>query len=786
MEALPEGLIESILLSESSDSRFEKFCAELYERSENITLLPTSSTYDRGRDAISLSPSRGSHAVVICATLNKDIDDKVRSDLLRISGTTDPDRLIYCSSQRLTEHKKDQLEAEIRKVLKPSCSAAMQGCVQIGKLSARFPEVFQKFYQAEISTLRNTLLAFQHGEESVEKTGLRLALITAGSDDARALRKNISKRAVLDVLRQYGQVTPGKVAVVLSADLRLPKTLDENFIISILSEMVEQKLVEVVGGAYVFTEKGREEAEAIPKSALENFAAGRGLIRLSLQQLTGIAFAEAQFETLWSTLLDVLGEVFYSNGLHIILAVNELIAGEQATAEPKTEALDTLLRAGAKRIGALMSSPEQGREVEQAVIDLFTERKGEAFEWLSHVCERFVGLCSLGLEANSSDEIRKVLTRNRFVLDSDILITLMCEGEPDHKVARDLIGDFRKRGGKVLTSSVILEEVAHHAWISERDFRATEHLLGKLAPHERRRYVDNAFARTFHALARSRADAKKWSVYIQQFRGTSSSDYTRVLRVLKSELAIGILPLSGSDGLTGRIAQYLRDTILASGAADQEFLPKKLLDKTNRDAAVLASIAQARGHIAESGQQGSIVLLSSSRLLDRAYESFRADLGYPKAVISLGAFSYLLSLLPNVSLGAGTLRRALFEFGKSAHMPDTERLALRVIRGVDEFDLPFARRVTLRDRLEENLYSEASKLGMKVSVTRAKFEEADPKIEPASLLVKSLQQMAISDSRASEAAEAQRKIRVLYGKIQDLEEDLASAMEKLNVELNEQ
>ena len=126
MESLPPPLVESILLSETNDTRFERLCLELYQASEGITLLPTSVTYDRGRDAISISHSRGSHAVVLCASLNKKIDEKVGADLARLSSTTRPERLIYCSSQSLSEDKCDHLNAQIRGLLPSTSSALVQ------------------------------------------------------------------------------------------------------------------------------------------------------------------------------------------------------------------------------------------------------------------------------------------------------------------------------------------------------------------------------------------------------------------------------------------------------------------------------------------------------------------------------------------------------------------------------------------------------------------------------------------------------------------------------------
>src|SRR4051794_27407963 len=102
------GIAEFIINAETNDTRFEKFCIDVCSRAEGVTFVPTSTTYDRGRDGRSLSPSKGSHAAVVCATLNVELDDKVATDLKRLQSTSTPDRLIYCTSQHVTEGKVDK------------------------------------------------------------------------------------------------------------------------------------------------------------------------------------------------------------------------------------------------------------------------------------------------------------------------------------------------------------------------------------------------------------------------------------------------------------------------------------------------------------------------------------------------------------------------------------------------------------------------------------------------------------------------------------------------------
>ena len=143
------------------------------------------------------------YAAVVCATLNKDIDDKIEHDLQRLAKTTTTDRLIYCCSKKLTEYQLDGLTSMIRKYLPASCNVTLLGNLQLSELAERHQGVLAAYYKAEIDTIEANLLSFRKGHEPAETKGLRLALITLGSDDARTLRKALSDRAVIEVLGRF-------------------------------------------------------------------------------------------------------------------------------------------------------------------------------------------------------------------------------------------------------------------------------------------------------------------------------------------------------------------------------------------------------------------------------------------------------------------------------------------------------------------------------------------------------------------------------------------------------
>ena len=77
--------------TESNPIRFAKVCIDLYSEAEGITLVPTSRSWDQGRDARSISVRQRSSLIkyVMCATLNVTLDSKISEDIKRLSSTTD-------------------------------------------------------------------------------------------------------------------------------------------------------------------------------------------------------------------------------------------------------------------------------------------------------------------------------------------------------------------------------------------------------------------------------------------------------------------------------------------------------------------------------------------------------------------------------------------------------------------------------------------------------------------------------------------------------------------------
>lgn len=757
-------LAEIIIENEKNDYRFEQFTREICGKHEGTDFVPTSQSWDLGRDARSTAAGKGSHRALICSTLNKDVNTKVDNDLLRVTATSSPDRLVYCSSQKLSEQAVDDVTKMVRRHV-ANGSVLVLGSIQLGTLAERYPIIFEKHYQAEIQAIRSTILSTPANDGSTTR-GLRLAMLAFGSSEGATLRGEILRNSVLEMFADDKTHTVRQITEDFSRDLGLIRPLRAELVTKVVAGEEERGTIRRERETWIITEVGRRELKARPVEAATHLLEGRQVIREKLESLIGHTIAESQFQQLWAGLMDFLAGLLYENGLAVIRAVDQLIARtHDSTEEPN---LRDLLLAGIHRTVSVISTPELRETVGLAILDMLTERSGPAFDWLTKVAERFVILCSLGLEATSSEEIRQVLRSHQIIIDSDIILSYLCEGEPEHERARDLLTRWLQMGGRLLVSPVVLEEVAYNAWISERDFRETENLLGKLRRFELTRYIRSPFVRTYHVLEKK---PDRWQTYIGQYRGDSQGDYSKILSILRGRLKVETLPEAYDENLRKGVTDYLM-----ACAREKDKGAEQLEDtgyKVSRDGKLMSSIAHARLSQEKMGTGGPIVLLSSSYYLRRAENRFRSQFGTGRVLVSIGALSYLMASIPDSGLGADSLRRALFEFGKTAHLKDVEQRALRIIRATELYDIPWAERKVLETKLTAAIRAEAEKRGVSEDRVKSTISTGSEPKTAAKLIGSSLRAMAIEGETAEKLAEAKRKIEQLENKVEELEETLS-------------
>jgi hypothetical protein len=231
-------LAEIILLREDNPTRFEKFCAELCEKSEGGTFLTTSRSFDQARDAVRVGRSKGSHSQIVLCTLERNIKRKLTADIDHLSKTSTPDRIVYCWNQRLSQYTADHLAAIIRKKF-PSSSVAVYGVEELAGLAEKFPAPFDKYYQAELASITRV----SKPSTPAETKGLSLALAAFGSEDAKKLRSEVSIAALLSIIKDHPGAPLNQLAGELSNQLQLPHRLNVEYIRTITTECLDESLI---------------------------------------------------------------------------------------------------------------------------------------------------------------------------------------------------------------------------------------------------------------------------------------------------------------------------------------------------------------------------------------------------------------------------------------------------------------------------------------------------------------------------------------------------------------
>ena len=757
MPVIP-ALVRAALDSDDSPSRFERFCLDIYAATEGVTLVPTSRSWDRGRDGRSIAVGQGAPLeAVLCASLSQDIDEKVAADLTRLAATTTARALVYCCPRHLTEHALDKLEARIRKLLPSAESVRMLSQDQLVALAISHEDVTRKAYGAELLNLESALLAPPAGAKP-EAIGLRLALMAQTGDDARALRSSISRRLVLESLDGRGPATAGAIAAVVSQLLHLPRALSADYIASLLSNLKDEGLVSLsLDNKWTLSEAGADFLGEVSQDASIRLLEGRAAVKAAITRLSGHSLSADQYDRVWNTMQDGLADLFYAHGASIVEMVAAVLSGE-ARDIPRV-AREHLERLG-DRVAALFSDPVQGQEVRQATIDMFGGHDSEAGEWLTETCCVFVMMCSLGFESLSAAEVSETLRHLRLIADSDIVLSLLCPGESNHEEIRALLPAWRALGGKVSVAVPVLEEVAYHAWISDSEFRAISELFGSRDATEISHLVQNAFVRAFVKVAGEKRGPREWMLFVREYRGASERDYGRISTILAEEYGFGVLPPADEAfaEFSQRVQDFLASRIAVEMHCEPDDLDYRVLDKCRRDGALLAAIRAARERARESGSREVCLVLSSASGLKDADRTFRRDLGEPEAVFSSAALACLVTLTPGVKMGLGSLRAVLFDMGLRSRLGPLTRYAYRLIEASGEYSLPWSRRVTLQRQLQDRLLADARAEGLPVRELRERVLRSARPEHSAHLLRETLENMAVKPKSTDELMQLREEV----------------------------
>jgi hypothetical protein len=278
------------------------------------------------------------------------------------------------------------------------------------------------------------------------------------------------------------------------------------------------------------TAVGKEQVKALREAAKVQLRKGEALVRKAVDGLLGYKLQAPQFQRLWQRLQDELANLFFANGLRLIRAIASLTQSKGTSRSP---AFSQLLDGVRKSVATLQVGGGRAEEVAQAVVDLFAERESEVFAWLTELAAKYVSLCSLGLEPSAQQEVSGHLKDIDIIVDTDIVLSLLSEGERPHKAVEELLKRWSLIGGRLLLTPPVLEEAAYHVWRSMGEFREVQRLAPSLKPHEIHRYAKTAFVRAFCTVADGDFSTKRWDKFIGEYKGTSPTDVRKMEAILE-------------------------------------------------------------------------------------------------------------------------------------------------------------------------------------------------------------------------------------------------------------
>lgn len=762
----PLGIAMAALSIETQPIRFEKFCKDIVSGLEGGRLVSsTSPTYDRGRDGRTIDPGG---EITICCSLEDDVGEKAASDLKKVTthGPA-PAKLYFCSSQPLSEDARIKLTAAIRAMLPAQTSVEVFGSRQLAEAGvARFEVLLDRYYRTEIV---DSLSALEQRDDGDDKSiALQLALTAVGHQDSVTIRHGLYRSALLSVLKDRHARNVAECSRDVSALLHLARGLPDAVVRDELQRLAGTGEVQPEGDRYALSPAGASAAEDLLRAASTNLLSGRAAVREQMEGELGYKLDDDHFSRIWTDFQDRITTFFFTRGQAMVAAIAALLEGEGAGTAGDIPEMARFVEELAAGAAATAADGTQAEQLRVAITDVFSDRVGPAFDWLVATAAAFLGICSLGLEATSGEQLRNAVSKLSLVPDTDVLLSFLGAGEPEHASVSEVLRRWKMIGGELLLANPVLLEAAHHAWIAPNDYRQVEHLLPG-TEFDRVHLVRNAFVRAFATLMAQRKIRSKaqWPTYLRQFRGSTERDISALKRHL-----LGLLPFAELPGVS-RAGRELRGRVktVVTGNREAEARDSRdakiIRDKAERDAELYVAIVEHARRLRNADPASTCVLMTSSGRLKGLEAAFPKE-QHEELVLSIPVVLHMLSLVPGVALGINAMRALLFERRLGIEEGDLQRVILRTLRQSQEYSMPWASRTLLegevRKRIVEFARAETGTRDQRVERQR-ELEDAilDGK-EPeavATILSGALTAVGAETRADRELAEARRRIAEL-------------------------
>jgi hypothetical protein len=704
-------MAKSILSSEKSPSRFEAFCCDLFSEIDSIRYVPTSWNYDQGRDGRASDLQSSSHPPVLCISLRKDPKVKAEEDAEKIARKQFPPKIIrICVLQKdgkdVTEAKLDDIKTVFHDNVRNIETVLADGILQISELTVQHPACFEKYYLSELENLKRALAVNTVDSEKVEMTGLRVALTTQFSDNATELRKDILKNVVLSALSSK-KLGIGLICKNVSDSLKLPKVVNQEYLSPIIRELSKLDFISEDSEVYSLTNEGQQEIKRRTDEGAENLINGQQLICDTIYELTGDEIQPQDFSKVWGIVQDEISNMFLTNGIYVIQSIESILTNESKITDH--DDLHNTIEALARKISILDVWGNRGSYIYQAIKDLFNENDSNAYKWLAQLGTIYVSLCSLGLDPAAQNQIEERLRNIDLLLDTDIVLSFLSPGEFYYEAINHIVKTWQRIQGNIWVTLCVLEEVAYHSWIAQREYEELWRDLKKYDNKAALRLIKNVFVRGFR-IESTDYIPKYWRYYISNFQGSRPYDYSKIENILKDLYIFKI-----EQDIDEDFALRIKDNLIALTGKTKQELGEEELDKYRRDGLLVSTLKKLRS-------KRSALIVSSSTKLCGACGNEKYKLGSIEPIASISAIAYLLTMIPGVNMNMNTLKGLLFNPTYAKKIRKIDRIAIRMVQATEEYMMPFSRRATLCRNLDDKILQTATQLGRKPDKVANDFE----------------------------------------------------------------
>jgi hypothetical protein len=403
--------------------------------------------------------------------------------------------------------------------------------------------------------------------------------------------------------------------------------------------------------------------------------------------------------------------MFFENGLAVVSEIRSL---SDPGSPPPSSNDSSIITKGLQQIAERIRALPIGSVAAAAAAGLpniLSKPGGPAFEWITHLCVLYIAACSLGLDPDAQERVRHRIQNWEVLLDTDVVLSLLGTGEPEHEATLGIVKAWRSFDGHLFAPEPVAREVAYHAEIATREYKKWQASVRRRQRLSARRKAPfsapphppdtNVFLRSFIARSAPEYSASYWRVFIANFLDPSGQHTLRTQRFLQQEYVL--LPAS-DDGIDLQFAAVLsREMLERRGRREQlsQDTAQEFHRRCECDGRLIAILAHRRAALKHIGKTAYIV--SSSSHLRAVCIRHTDRLGLQSPVLAISRLSFALALLPSANLDLNVLRSVLFESAFARHVSHSYAIARKLMDAQQRNPLNLAGCAQLEELMEQQI-----------------------------------------------------------------------------------